>query len=700
MSIFTLIPLLPLGAAFTLALFGQRLQGVGHRLVIPAVAGSFIVSILAFMEVLANGTIEVPLYRLLDVGELVIDLGFFFDPLTVLLLLLVTGVSTVVQVYASRYMIGDRRHSRFFALTALFTAAMTMLVMSSNLLLTFIFWEVMGICSYLLISHYAERRSASRAATKVFLVNSIADAGLLVGVILTYHAFGTLDIQDILLQARSGADIPTHVITILTLCLFAGAVGKSAQMPAHVWLPFAMEAPTPVSALIHAATMVNAGPFLLVRLSPVIVLSETAMAVIATVGGVTALFAGIVSLTQTDIKRTLAYSTISQLGFMILLCGVGAFVAAIFHLLAHGFYKAFFFLSTGNVLATTHRHVDTPAEEPSSSGRGLFAGALVMSVVPPLVIFSGPYRHLWESQSFSAANIALWIVGLGTVFFTAITISKSVTSVFQQGPTGARDSMPRITPSLFSVKYVLGVIVVLGALVSLLLLIWRWFASFLSSSVGTVGEVVAEPSTGYSAWILLPIAVAVAGWAVAYARHGRPHSHETALWQKRLYVFFLNKGYFDEIYDVYIVRPTIGIAHWLWRVVDQGLINRCIVSLGPLSIRISQWLWRVVDQGVIDRLIVSLGPLSVGVSRWLWRVVDQGVIDRLVISVGTQSVNVAQRMEVVDRAGSTKSDEQLSRGVDASGRALQGVQPRTLQHDLLVVVFWLAAALGFFYWIV
>jgi len=699
MSIYTLIPLLPLGAAFTLALFGRRLEGVGHRLVIPAVAGSFIVSIAAFLEVLANGTIEVPLYRLLDVGGLVVDLGFFFDPLTVLLLLLVTGVSTVVQVYASRYMIGDRRYSRFFALTALFTAAMTMLVMSSNLLLTFIFWEVMGICSYLLISHYAERRSASRAATKVFLVNSIADAGLLVGVILTFHAFGTLDIQEILAQARAGADIPTHVITLLTLCLFAGAVGKSAQMPAHVWLPFAMEAPTPVSALIHAATMVNAGPFLLVRLSPVIVMSETAMAVIATVGGVTALFAGIVSLTQTDIKRTLAYSTISQLGFMTLLCGVGAFVAAIFHLLAHGFYKAYFFLSTGNVLAGTHRHVDTAAEEPSSSGGGLFAGALVLSLVPPLIIFSGPYRHLWLSQSFSAANIALWIVGLGTVFFTAITISKSVTTVFRQGPTGARDGAPRIVPTLFSLKYVFGVVVAIGVVGSLLLLIWRWFAGFLSSSVGAAGELVAEPTTGFSAWILVPMAVAVAGWAVAYTRRGRPHSHETAPWQKRLYVFFLNKGYFDEIYDVYIVRPTIGLAHWLWRVIDQRFIDRFIVSLGPLTVSVSRWMWRVIDQGIVDRFIVSLGPLSVGVSRWLWRVIDQGVIDRLVVSVGTQSVSVAKRMELVDTAGSTKSDEQLGRGVDASGHALQGVQPRTMQHDLLVVVFWLAAALGFFYWI-
>jgi NADH-quinone oxidoreductase subunit L len=672
MSIYTLIPLLPLGAALVLTLFGRGLEGKGHRIVIPAVAGSFVLSVMALIEVMENGMIEVPLYRLLDVGRLVVDLGFFIDSLTVLLLLLVTGVSTVVQIYSGRYMIGDARHSRFFALTALFTGAMTMLVMSSNLLLTFIFWEVMGLCSYLLISHYAERRSAYRAATKVFLVNSIADVGLLVGVILTFHAFGTLDIPQILEMARAGVEIPTSVITILTLCLFAGAIGKSAQMPAHVWLPLAMEAPTPVSALIHAATMVNAGPFLLARLSPVFVLSPTAMAIIATIGGVTALFAAIVSLTQTDIKRTLAYSTISQLGFMTLLCGVGAFVAAIFHLLAHGFFKAFLFLSTGNVLGATHRHVETPDDEAPKPKGAIFGGALLMSVLPPLVIFSGPYKHLWLSQGFSAAGIALWIIGLGTVFITAMTIFKSVNSAFDLGPPGAKGSTSRVAPTLFTAKPVIGVVVGFGALVSVLVLIWRWLTAFLSPSVGVFGEVSGEPVGSFSALIFLPLAIAVAGWAYAYTRRDRAHPHDVSHSRKRLYVFFLNKGYFDEIYDVYIVRPTIGVAGWMWRVIDKGIIDRFIVSIGPSSIRFSRWLWRVIDMGLIDRLVVSIGNRSVGVAR---------------------------RLEQIGRVETTKSAEIVGKGVDASGQTLQGIQPRTLQHDLLIVVFWLAVALGFFYWI-
>jgi NADH-quinone oxidoreductase subunit L len=668
MSIYVLIPLLPLAAALVLVLFGEHMQGKGQRLVIPAVAISFLLSIVAFVDVIANGSIEVRLYQFLSVGQLTVDLGLFVDQLTVLLLLLVTGVSTVVQVYSSRYMIGDPRHSRFFALTALFTAAMTLLVMSSNLLLTFMFWELMGLCSYLLISHYAERPNAARAATKVFLVNSVADVGFLIGIILTFLTFGTLDIPEILAIAQSGGDFSAHSITLIMLCLFCGAVGKSAQMPAHVWLPFAMEAPTPVSALIHAATMVNAGPFLLVRLSPLLVLSPTAMMIIATVGAITALFAALVSLTQTDVKRTLAYSTISQLGFMIMLCGVGAFVAAIFHLIAHGFYKAFLFLSTGNVLASTHRHVESEEETPTLTKGGVLFGALIMSVVPALVIFSGPYRHLWLSQSFSAANIALWIVGLGTIFFTAMYLFKSVATVFRRGPPGASDSDAIVMPTLASARHVLSIAVLSAAMLALLIIVWRWFAGFLSP---VVGGMQTQATSEISVWILLPLVVAVAGWATAYFCFTRPRNQQMPMWRKRLYVFFLNKGYFDEVYDLILVRPTIKLA---------------------------DWMWKRIDQGIIDRLVVLLGSANIGIARRLGFL--DSAVDNRVMSVGTGSVSIANWLgRVVDTAGISKTVEGLGRGVDASGHTAGRYEPHTLQHNLLVVVFWLVAALGFFYWI-
>ena len=668
MMIYVLIPLLPLAAAFVLAIFGEQLQGKGQRLVIPAVALSFGVSFLAFLDVSANGAIRVQVFQLLNVGELKIDFGFYLDQLTVLLLLLVTGVSTVVQVYSSRYMVSDPRHSRFFALTALFTAAMTLLVMSSNLMVTFIFWELMGICSYLLISHYSERPSAARAATKVFLVNSIADAGLLVGIILTYLSFETLDIPEILAIAQSANDIPTQSLTLITLCLFCGAVGKSAQMPAHVWLPFAMEAPTPVSALIHAATMVNAGPFLLVRLSPILVLAPNAMMVIATVGAITALFAAVVSLTQTDIKRVLAYSTISQLGFMIMLCGVGAFVAAIFHLIAHGCFKAFLFLSTGNSLAGTHRHLESSQEKPALSSSGLFIGALIMSLIPALVIFSGSYQFLWISQSSAAANIALWIVGLGTIFFTAMYLFNCVTTVFQRGPTGASDSEPVVRASLFSPRHVFGITVVVAVMIALLIGVWRWFAGFLSP---VVGGMQAQPASEFSAWLLLPLFAALAGWILAYYRFSHPGPPHTGIWKKRLYVFFLNKGYFDEIYDVFLVRPTI---------------------------KFSGWMWRKIDQGIVDRLVLSLGSASIGIARRLGYL--DSAVDNRVTSVGTGSVTVAHWIgKFVDTAGISRTVDGIGQGADATGRVARHYEPHTLQHNLLIIVLWLVAALGFFYWI-
>jgi len=674
MSIYTLIPALPLAASVVLALFGRRLEGRGHRIVVPAVAGSFVLAILAFVEVATNGAIEVPLYRLLESGNLVVDMALFIDPLTVLLLVLVTGVSAVVQVYSSRYMIGDARHSRFFAVTALFTSAMILLVMSRNLFMTYMFWEVMGICSYLLISHYAGRRQAHRAATKVFLVNSIADVGLGFGVILTFQTFQTLDIPQILASADS-AD-PAR-LTLISLLLFMGAVGKSAQMPLHVWLPLAMEAPTPVSALIHAATMVNAGPFLLVRLSPLFVLSPTAMTVIAIVGGATALFAALVSTTQTDVKRILAYSTISQLGFMTMLCGVGAFVAAIFHLIAHGFFKGFLFLSTGNVLASTHRfHATSRTDEEPGRSRGLVVGALALSAIPPLVIFSKPYEQLWLSPGFTQASVAYWVVGLGTVFFTSVYLFRGITTLFRQGPPNARGAAAaEVLPTFFSPLHVTGVLVAVSAAWLSMMAVWSWFSAFLSPAVAGAAGAAVGSGAGLTLRLVVPLTVALAGFVFAYSRYrsGAPSLVERAAWAKPAYVFFLNKGYFDEVYDAFVVRPTIGLAGWLWRTVDTRGIDRRVVAAGAGTESTARWLWRTVDTKGIDRLVLGVGTVTVSVARWLFRFLDMGGLDR--------------------------TGERLAQGVDSTGEAMQGFEPRTLQQNLLVMIYWLVAALGFFYWI-
>lgn len=749
MSVYVLIPLLPFLAFLTLALGGEWLRDQGHKVGIPAIALSFACTLSAFLDVVRDGPLSLPLYTLIQCGSLVVDLGLYIDQLTVLLLLLVTGVSSVVHVYSSRYMIGDPRYNRFFAVMALFTFAMIMLVMSNNLLMMYIFWEVMGICSYLLISHWSERTSSCRAATKAFLVNSVADVGLGFGVILTFATFGTLDIQAILAQANSvrgqtinllgwvGLDLSVHTVTLIVLFLFMGALGKSAQIPLHVWLPFAMEAPTPVSALIHAATMVNAGPFLLVRMSPLVILSPTAMTVIAIVGLTTALYAAVVSLTQVDIKKILAYSTISQIGFMIMTCGVGAFVVSIFHLLAHGFFKGFLFLSTGNVLQSASHH--EPGESPSGheslpspSVWPLAVGSLVLACLPPLLIFSGPYERLWTVQNLASAQIAFWVIGLVTVFFAAIYLFRGVHMLFIHGPvyfSGSGAGLTTSRPQLFSLLPLLGVLV--GAVIvgGILTTLWAWFVHFLTPAVGRFSPPLSSPSSGLSTWFPIPLAVAVSGWWVAYLNPMKRY----AAWRSRspfvqsLYVHFLNRLYFDELYEVYVVQPTLALAKWLYRVIDLNGINALIVGIAQISVGLASWLWRVVDLRGIDNLVLGVGRKSVGLAGWLWRVVDLRGIDGVVLGMGSKSVGLAGWLwRVIDLRGidrlvvgigersvgfanwlwrvSTfrvhkKHMEASAEPKDSPESAISELEPRTLQHHLLVMIFWLIVAIGMFYWL-
>jgi len=695
MSIFVLIPLCPLIAAVVLALGGRHWGEQGHRIGIPAIALSFGLSVWAFLDVVGNGPISVPLYRLFQAGSIVVDLNLYIDQVTVLLLLLVTGVSSVVHVFSSRYMISDPRYNRFFGVIALFTFSMLMLVMSGNLLMLYVFWEVMGLCSYLLISHWAQRKPAIQAATKAFIVNAIADVGLGFGIILTFATFGTLDIQTILSQAESlqdhtinalgwmGLEYQIHPITIIPFFLFMGAMGKSAQLPFHVWLPFAMEAPTPVSALIHAATMVNAGPFLLIRLSPLIILSPEAMICIAIVGGTTALFAAMVSMVQSDIKKNLAYSTISQIGFMIMSCGIGAFVAAIFHLLAHGFLKAFLFLSTGNALQAVHanHHTESPHQMHSKSQVFLYIGALVLACLPPFVLFSSPYEGLWFANGFASARIVFWVIGLATVFFTAVYLFRGIMLLFQHGPRiheVRKRSTLNVKPQLYSPVHLLVFVIIGGAMSYLLLNFWTWFVVFLAPALPQFSSVESGlPLTKENWWwMLVPIGTAICGWTYAVSCQivGNRKDVKEMAWRKALYVLFLHKGYFDECYDTYVVQPTIRFANWLWRIVDIRVFDRAIHSIASSSILFANWLWRVIDVKGIDRAVVGLGGSSVGLGRWLWRVVD---IRWLETNIG-----------------------QVFKKADSAGHILQETESRTIQHHLLVMVFWLVSAIGLLYLLV
>lgn len=674
-SLYILIPLLPLLAALIIALGGHRLGESCRKVGTLAIGFSFAFSVVALIDLAIWGQPHtIPLYQLLRSGSLEIDLCLYIDQLSVLVLLLVTGVSFVVHAYSSRYMIGDVKHSRFFAVMSLFTFAMITLVMSSNLMMMFIGWELMGICSYLLISHQSDRKAACDAATKAFLVNAVADVGLLFGIVLTYTTFGTLDIQQIILVGPSigdqtinllgaiGYHCPVRTMTLITLLLFTGCLGKSAQVPFHVWLPQAMEAPTPVSALIHAATMVNAGPFLLIRLSPLVMLSPTGMTVIAVVGGATALFAAVVSLTQTDVKKILAYSTISQIGFMIMTCGLGAFVAATFHLLAHGLLKGYLFLSTGSQLDPGHGH-GTETNTSSSPPWQLYAGALVLACVAPLVLFSGPYGNLWTTHPSPAAGIAFSVLGLLTVFFASMYCVRGVTMLFQHGPR------PDVVPRFFSLFHLLVVPAGTCVMVGLLFALWSWFVPFLLPALG-IPELLADAgnaSTNGDAWqpfsqiplLVTALLVAIGGWGIACVMPQKwsVFSLVPAGIRESLYILFLNRFYFDEAYETFIVSPAK---------------------------RTSKWLWRMIDVGVVDRFVVQSGLFCVAIAAWLWRTVDVR---------GMEGAGVRTESEVASGSGKKSAD-------GASGIFKRDVSARPVEHQLLIQILWLIAVITFFYWLV
>ncbi|MDE1045548.1 MAG: NADH-quinone oxidoreductase subunit L [Nitrospinaceae bacterium] len=695
MALFVLIPLLPLLASIILLLGGTRWGESSHRIGIPAIGLSFVLSVAAFIEVLRNGPFTLSLYRFFQSGSLTIDLTLFVDQLTVLILLLVTGVSSVVHVYSSRYMIGDSRYNRFFAVISMFTFSMILLVMSGNLLMLLISWEVMGICSYLLISHAAQRPSACRAATKAFLVNAIADVGFSFGIILAFYTFGTLDIQTILAQAEGmqdysinilgwmGLDLYIYPVTVIPFLLFMGAMGKSAQIPFHVWLPGAMEAPTPVSALIHAATMVNAGPFLLVRLSPLIILSPYAMTFIFIIGAATAVFAGIVSLTQSDIKKILAYSTISQIGFMVMACGLGAFAVAIFHLLAHGCYKAFFFLSTGNALRSVERGLEHGDHEHHvSENMGvLYGGALLLALLPPFVFFSGSYEYLWGVTGFVSAEVGFKIIGLITVFVASQYLFKGVTSLFSQGPktywpASGQDSIEAqsVRPHFFNRSILTGLFLVTVFGVGLLNMFWSWFANFISPALTFPGVTLGKGAVekGFPFWLIVSLLTAVAGWVYAYSTYIRSQDQvsRTNGRSNGWYVLFWNKGYFDEIYDAYLVTPTIKFSSWLWRTIDIKVIDRFIHSIATYSVHFASWLWRIVDIRVIDRFIHFIAAYSVSFAGWLLRIIDSFWLDQ---------------------AGHIEGQ------VNVKGKLLQEMESRTIQHQILVMMFWLGVMTGLLY---
>jgi NADH-quinone oxidoreductase subunit L len=387
-----LIPVFPLLAVIANGVFGRRFWSHewAHRLAWGSVGLSFLSTILVFADIVRSETPhEVVAYQWIFGGTLSINMAFLVDPLTCVMLLVVTGVGFLIHVYSVGYMHGEDGFTRFFTYMNLFMVSMLLLVMGNNYAVLFIGWEGVGLCSYLLIGYYYDKVSAAKAASKAFVVNRIGDAGFLLAIFLVFINFKTLDYTKVFAQV---GHLSPEMATAISLCLLVGAVGKSAQIPLYTWLPDAMEGPTPVSALIHAATMVTAGVYMIVRNHVIFDLSPTAMGVVGLVGGATALFAATIGLVQNDIKRVLAYSTVSQLGYMFLGCGIGAYTAAIFHLMTHAFFKALLFLSAGSVIHALSGEQDIRKMGGLShkipwTHKLFFIGTIAIAGIPPFAGF-------------------------------------------------------------------------------------------------------------------------------------------------------------------------------------------------------------------------------------------------------------------------------------------------------------------------
>ena len=536
-----LLPAFPLFGAFVLMVFGRRLGEPRSGWFAAAMPiASFLVTVSVYFDLLSRSSEErnevVTLFSWIPVGALNIDVALLADPLSITMALFITGIGSLIHLYAIGYMHGDPNFSKFFLYLNLFVFSMLMLVLGENLLVTFLGWEGVGVCSYFLISFWHTRDSAAVAGKKAFVTNRIGDFGVMTAMFLAFSTIGSVSYSSINEAAHSGVIAPVTA-TAIGLLLFVGACGKSAQLPLYLWLPDAMEGPTPVSALIHAATMVTSGVFLMTRMSPVLHASyEWAPMVIACVGAATALFAATIAVAQNDIKKVLAYSTVSQLGYMFLAVGSGAYVAAIFHMVTHAFFKALLFLGSGSVIHGMHHEQDMRR---MGALRKLMPVTAVTFIIGWLAIAGfPPFAGFWSKDEILlyvyANNRGLYVVGLITALLTAYYMTRQVIMVFygeakwkdhakDHGAHG--DFEPHESPKIMLFPLVvLAVLSVVGGAMQLpfskkLHFLEHWLAPVVEESEASISKTWAYENK----YVLLAVAVivAVTGIAAAFAVYGK-----------------------------------------------------------------------------------------------------------------------------------------------------------------------------------
>jgi NADH-quinone oxidoreductase subunit L len=586
-----LVPALPLTGAVVLMLAGRPLRRVAGGLASLLVGAAFVVSMLVFIDLLSVGeegrTLTVKLFDWISVGSFEAPVEFRVDPLSMVMALTVTGVGFLIHVYSIDYMHGDPRYPRYFAYLNLFVAAMLTLVLADNFVVLYVGWEGVGLCSYLLIAFWFERKVAADAGKKAFIVTRIGDTAMLIGIFLIFSTTGSVRFDEVF---GAAGGLAGATATTIALLLFAGAVGKSAQVPLHVWLPDAMEGPTPVSALIHAATMVTAGVYLVVRSHALFEASEVALVVVAVVGLVTAVYAGLSAIGQDDLKRVLAYSTISQLGYMFLAAGVGAYAVAIFHLVAHAFFKALLFLAAGSVMHATNGVVDVTKlgglRRRMPLTAGVFAvGGLALAGIPLLAGFFSKDQIL--AAAYEAGRTGLWVGGLAAAFLTAFYIARAYFMTFEGRLPS--DLHPHESPVLMTAPMVtLGALTVLGGLLGASVQAGR-IQRFLVPVVGEAEHAAATGGLSEVGLSLIATTVAVAGVALGWLVYGSGRVDWARLRERfgGLRRAMAHGFYVDDAYGRGLVLPGKAASRFAAYTFDAKVVDGAVNGLGRAFARLA-----------------------------------------------------------------------------------------------------------------
>ena len=639
--------LLPLGSFVLIAALrpftGSQWRGAGV-ITLLAVLGSFVLSLFAFGSVINSGDHDLGFqtHDWLSVGGLEIKVGIVMDSLTAIMAIVVTGVSLLVQLYGTEYMRGEKSYARYFAAMSLFTASMLGLIMASNLVLIYVFWELVGLCSFLLIGFWFTKPAAANAAKKAFIVTRFGDLGFLIAILWAYVATGTFELEGLKAAVEGGA-IAGVGLTWLCLGIFAGAVGKSGQFPLHVWLPDAMEGPTPVSALIHAATMVAAGVFLVARTFFLFEHSEAALTTVAWIGAGTALFAATMALVSNDIKRVMAYSTVSQLGYMMMALGVGAQGPAMFHLFNHAFFKALLFLGAGSIHHAVHTY---DMRYMGGLRKAMPWTFITMTVASLSLIGMPPFAGFWskdailhsaqETHHIQGGEILFWL-GVATAILTGFYVFRMMFMTFTGAYRGgaeaeakaaghhdahARDAgahhEPHLHESPLIILLPLVVLAVPAFASGLADLPWdflgipgHWMTGFLGGEVEKFSGSVATTAS----------IAGVAGLALAYLMYvrGTISPAKVGATFKPVYTLLANRWYIDYLYERIIVgKIVLGAAAGA-----AELIDRAVDGVGNLSAAITRNLGKIPaamqnGQVQVSGAVISIGLIIILASYWIW----------------------------------------------------------------------------------